>query len=234
MTSIFGIIGIPLGWIMSLIYNLVHNYGWSLILFIILIRILMIPLGIKQQKSSAKMASFQPKLQQLQKQYGKDKSRYQEEMMKLYEKEGVSPTGGCLPMVLQMVLLFGIIDVIYNPLKHLLHIPADAITKAIQLLGNAGGNAPQLKIIHMIQATGYNGQFDAAFGADGISKIQDFGMHFLGLNLGDIPSEVWGFAIIVPILSFVAQIAFTLVSMAQQKQNGMETKGCLLYTSRCV
>ena len=102
------IIGIPLGWIMNWLQQLIGNYGWTLVVFTVIVKILMTPLTIKQQKSSAKMAAFQPKMKELENRYKNNKAKYQEEMMKLYEREGYSPTSGCLPTVIQMIILFGI------------------------------------------------------------------------------------------------------------------------------
>ena len=222
MVRRMGILGTPLGWIMSFIYDyVVHSYGWALILFIILTRVVLYPLGVKQQKSTARMAAFQPKLQQLQKQYAKDKNRYQEEMMKLYEQEGVSPTAGCLPMAVQMIFLFGLIDVIYKPLHHLLHISNDLLdTAAKQVLGTSTSFS-QLEIVSKVQSG--STAFYPILGAENIQRIQDFDMNFLGINLGAIPNQVWGWTILIPILSFATQILYTLMSMAQQKKNGQNT-----------
>ena len=147
-------LGVPFGYVMSFIYNIVHDYGWALILFILLTRILQFPLGIKQQKSTARMAAFQPKLNQIKKQFAKDKQRMNQETMKLYEEEGINPAGGCLPMLITFVLLFGIIDVIYNPLLHILHVDQTLVSEAINVLGSSAGGAPQLTIISQIQNGG--------------------------------------------------------------------------------
>ena len=69
------ILGYPLGLIMRLLYNLLHSYGWSLILFTLLIKLVMVPLSIKQQKSSAKIAAIQPQMQEIQKMYAKNQQK---------------------------------------------------------------------------------------------------------------------------------------------------------------
>ncbi len=225
-------LGVPFGYVMSFIYNIVHDYGWALILFILLTRILQFPLGIKQQKSTARMAAFQPKLNQIKKQFAKDKQRMNQETMKLYEEEGINPTAGCLPMLITFVLLFGIIDVIYNPLVHILHVDQNLITQAITALGSHAGGAPQLTIISQIQSGGqYAQELTGIFGADIVAQIQAFNMNFLGLNLGAIPQEnLLSPIIIVPILSFGTQILSTLIMMKTQKQNGMEMMGGMKWT----
>lgn len=226
--DIFALIGVPLGYVMWAIFKVIPNYGWALILFIALSRVALFPLGIKQQKSSARMAAFQPKLQKLQKQYGKDKARYQEEMSRLYEQEGISPTAGCLPMVVQMVFLFGIIDVIYKPIQHLLHISTETINSAIQMMTDAGeavGSMGQLMIINLVQSGSDKFDFSTIFSAEEMASIQAFDLNFLGLNLGQLPSESWWPLVIIPIFAFLSQLGYTLISMAQQKKNGQAMQG---------
>lgn len=219
-----GFLGTPLGWIMKFMYNFIHDYGLVLILFTLLTRLITFPLNVKQQKSSAKMALFQPKLQKLQKQYGKDKQRYQEEMMKLYEEEGYNPMSSCLPMLVQMVILFGIIDVVYRPLKHMLSIPADVITKATEALTEAMGkmsSSAELLIINIIQGrnTQYSADiFNGIFTDDMMEKIKDFPIMFMGFNMGEIPSFetlLW----LIPVISGVTSLLVSVVSMRQQAQN---------------
>lgn len=222
-----GILGTPLGWVMKFMYDFIQNYGVVLVLFTVLVRLALFPLNVKQQKSSAKMAIFQPKLKKLEKQYGKDKQRYQEAMMKLYEEEGYNPMASCLPMVLQMVVLFGIIDVVYKPLKHLLSIPADLITEATKLLGTTAGSSPELKIVSIIQGTDTSlamDVFNNVFSADQLQAIQDFNLSFLGLNLGGIPSMTWPL-ILVPLLSGLTSLGVTIFSMRQQKKTGVMAEG---------
>ena len=84
MSAFFGVIAIPLGWIMKACYLLVKNYGIALILFTIIIRLLLLPLNIKQQKSSARMAKLQPELKKLQKKYANNKEKYQEDWRGFY------------------------------------------------------------------------------------------------------------------------------------------------------
>lgn len=132
------ILGYPLGLIMRLLYNLLHSYGWSLILFTLLIKLVMVPLSIKQQKSSAKIAAIQPQMQEIQKMYAKNQQKMNEEMQKLYEREKYNPAGGCLPMLITFLVLFGLIDVIYNPMRHILGMSNEVIAQATEILKGLG------------------------------------------------------------------------------------------------
>lgn len=136
MSALFGVIAIPLGWIMKACYLLVKNYGIALILFTIIIRLLLLPLNIKQQKSTARMSKLQPELKKLQKKYANNKEKYQEEMMALYAKENASPTAGCLPMLITMLVLFALIEVVYNPLYYVTDINRDDLEASNKLISN--------------------------------------------------------------------------------------------------
>ena len=132
MGAIFDIIAIPLGWLLKLIYEWVSNYFVAIFLFTLLTRLLMFPLSLKSQKNQADRARLAPRLERLQKKYQKDPKKLQEKQMALYEKEGVSLTGGCMPMLVQMLVLFGIISVIYSPLKFLTDVPDAVVTSAVE------------------------------------------------------------------------------------------------------
>lgn len=221
-----GIIGTPLGWIMYGIESVVHNYGWSLILFILFTKIVLFPLAIKQQKSTAKMASMSAKQKEIQRKYGKDKAKLQEAQMKLYEDEGVNPMGGCLPMIVNMVLLFGIIDVIYKPLQHLIRVPKEMITQAVAILGKAT-SVGEIEIINQIQKGSV--AFNNVFSSDVLEKIMKFDMHFMGWNLGDIPTLSFNWLVVLPILSGVTALISSFVSMEIQKRNGQEMQKSMKY-----
>lgn len=210
------ILGIPFGWVIHWLQQLIGNYGWTIIVFTIIVKLLMTPLTIKQQKNSAKMASFQPKLNELQNRYKNNKEKYQEEMMKLYEREGYSPTSGCMPMVIQMIILFGIIEVVYRPLRYVLQISADAIDAACTAVGLV--SSQQLQLINIVQQ-GTGEKFMAVkdvFSAADLAKIQGFDMNFLGLDLSQTPSLSFNWLLIIPILSFASAMLMSLVSMKQQ------------------
>ena len=130
------IIAIPFGWLMKLCYIIVKNYGFALILFTFITKLIMFPLQIKQQKMSAKTAKLNPKLQKLKQKYGNNKEKYNEELTKLYAEEGVSMTGGCLPLVISMVLLFAMIEIIYAPFTYVTSLADEKVDKASSLVTN--------------------------------------------------------------------------------------------------
>ena len=219
-----GFLGGPLGYVMEFIYKfIVSDYGLSLVLFTIVLRVLMFPLRIKQQKSTAKMSAYQPMILEIQKKYAKDKNKQQEELMKLQEEYGYSPTAGCLPMVLNFVVIFGIIEVVYRPLTYILHLPAEVITAAADAGSIAAGYAQQSGIISAV-VTG-NSAVMGALG-DSLSAVQGFNVFWGNLNLAAMPtiSLAGWMTLIFPILSVVTMVASQIII---QKTSGQEMQGSM-------
>lgn len=131
MMKIFSIFAEPLGWLMSLLYDWVGSYFLTILLFTVLIRLCMFPISLYSQKSQAQRAKLAPKLERLQKKYGKDQQKMMEKQQELYQKEGVKMTAGCLPSIVQMLVLMSVIAVIYKPLTYLEDVPKDVIDTSI-------------------------------------------------------------------------------------------------------
>ncbi len=134
MMKIFGIFAGPLGWIMSLFYDWMGSYFLTILVFTVAIRLAMFPLSLNQQKMQAQRARLAPRLERLQKKYGGDQQKLMEKQQELYQKEGVKMTAGCLPSIIQMLVLMSVIAVIYKPLTYLQDIPATAIDSSITAL----------------------------------------------------------------------------------------------------
>lgn len=232
MNIISAIIGTPLGWIMWLCYSVVKNYGLAIILFTIITKAILFPLSIKQQKNSVKMASFQPKLQAIQKRYANNKEKLSEEMNKLYQKEGYNPMSGCLPLFIQFPILFGLIDVIYNPLKHMLRFPSEAITKAVEIsnsvLGTGGAHvsSQQLGVISAYQADpGAFSVLGTEFGQDLLDRLANFDLTFFGLNFAQTPHWGLNLLVLIPIISGLTSFLLSLQSMHNMKIQQQDQAG---------
>ena len=119
MNALFSLFAGPLGVLMRWIYSLGTGYFLALLIFTLLTRLILFPLSINNQKNQADRARLAPRLERLQKKYGQDRQKLMEKQQALYEREGVKMTGGCLPMVFQMLVLFSVIAVIYKPLTYI-------------------------------------------------------------------------------------------------------------------
>lgn len=207
------IIGVPLGYIVWFIYQIIQNYALSIVIFTILLKLVLIPMAIKQQKSSARMSAFQPYIQNINKKYAKNPSKKNEEMQKLYMEHKINPAAGCLPMLVPMIVLFGMIDVVYRPLTHIVHLGNDVIDKAIEIFkqstGTSGSMAIQLNVINDLVA---DPSKYSELGEDVVSSIKGFNLEFLGLNLGEVAS-LSSITIIVPIVALVLSFLSIFISM---------------------
>ena len=107
-----------LGWILRLCSQLTGNYGVAVIIFTIIIKAVLMPLTLKQQRSMLRMQKVQPLMNDLQKKYGNDKDKLNQEMMKLYKKYDVNPASGCLPMLIQLPILMMLYWVVKKPVVY--------------------------------------------------------------------------------------------------------------------
>ena len=114
-----GFIAVPLGYLLTFIYKLVGNYGISLIILTVLVKLLLYPLYFKQIKSTASMSSLQPKMKAIQEKYKNDKEKMNEEMAKLSKNENFNPMGGCLPTLIQLPILWGLFTLLRNPMRYI-------------------------------------------------------------------------------------------------------------------
>lgn len=225
-----------MGWIIEQIYRLVSNYGLSIIIFTILFKLVLLPLNIKSQKAMRKTQKIQPLLADLQKKYANDKERLQMETMKLYKENNVSMTGGCLPMLIQLPILFGLYRVIYAPIKYLLGVAdADGISRVGELkeaiiaagenIGNLASTANDI--------IWKNSQIQVSQWAQTLNEGDPWtiNFNFLGLDLSNVPSKAFGYLtsgnmewsiillLLIPIIAVAAAVVTNKITMAQSGQN---------------
>ena len=117
--NIFGILAQPLAWIMTWLYNLIGNYGITVIVLTVIVKGFLYPFYKKQILSTSGMTDLQPKMQAIQRKYANDKETMNAKVAELYKEEGVNPMAGCLPMVVQMVIIMGLFTLLRYPLNYL-------------------------------------------------------------------------------------------------------------------
>ena len=228
------ILGWPLGYVMEWIYKLIPNYGWDIILFTLLITVIKIPLQLNQQKSMAKMSAFQPMIADIQKKYRDKPDKQQEELMKLQE-QGYKPTAGCMPMLVNFLVMFGVIEVVYRPLQRIFHIGADALTAAGEALTALGVSFTTVTRDTNIIAQVIAGESTVTncFTPEQVSTITEFGQHmdFFGIDLTRVPQYSLAAEnlplLILPILAIVTMFISTHISM---KASGQQMQGSMKLT----
>jgi YidC/Oxa1 family membrane protein insertase len=218
----------PFSWLLLFFYETFHSYGLALILFAIVIKLILFPVTLKSKKSMIQTSMLSGKMQQLQKQYGKDRERYNLEVQKLYERENVNPMGGCLWSLIPLVLLMALYAIIREPLVNLMGVPSDMINVVSEITGIANtGSYPQIAMASALNDPAIFEQVKQALGEYGNNLIA---MHFsfLGINLSAIPTlKFWvnGFGwgsiglFLLPLLSTVVSYLSMKVTMATNKIN---------------
>ena len=224
----------PLGYVMEWIYKLLPSYGWDIILFTLLITVIKIPLQLNQQKSMARMSAFQPMVAEIQKKYRDKPEKQQEELMKLQE-QGYKPTAGCMPMLVNFLVMFGVIEVVYRPLQRIFHIGADALTAAGEALTAMGISFTTVTRDTNIIAQVIAGEstVSSCFTPDQVATITEFGQHmdFFGIDLTRVPQYNLSAdnlpLLILPILAIVTMFISTHISM---KASGQQMQGSMKAT----
>lgn len=219
-----GFLAMILGPLMRMLYQMIPNFAVTMIVFTVIIKLLMLPLMIKQQKSMAKMSVFTPMVNEIQQKYKNNQEKMQEEMLKLQQEYGYSPTAGCLPMLVNMLVLFGMVEVVYRPVQYILGIPKEAIGAACTALGiAANGAAAQTGLIEAIHA-GLASGVDTGLATEQLSSIANFNTSFLGMDMCTIPGFSFSLIMIFPIIAAVtmciSQVLSTKMSGQQAQMQG--------------
>ena len=208
------------GYILNFIYQFVQNYGVSIILFSILLKLILLPLSIKQQKTMKKTAKIQVKVKELQEKYKNDQMKMNQEMMDLYKKENMSPFSGCLTSIIQIVLLFAMFGLVRNPLTYMKKIDTTTIENYKNEIRQEVGensistNYPEISIVKYVNEN--KEKSDAAY----------INMNFLGLDLSSVPQEnikdpkVY----IIPILYVLTSMISMKISTNTTQKNNKDKK----------
>ncbi|MEG2678264.1 MAG: YidC/Oxa1 family membrane protein insertase, partial [Oscillospiraceae bacterium] len=236
LQSLWNIIAIPLGYIMRWCYlfvtdiiNMPMPYVFALFLFTVITKVILFPLAVKQQKSTAKMSAFQPIMADIQKTYAKDKNRQQQEMVKLQEEMGYNPMAGCLPMLIQFPILFGLIEVIYRPLTYMLKIPAELVTLLSTKVATITGVELTAATSRMIE-TGIIEQVKTNAGAftdlfvkypSAMQQIQDLNMSIGSINLWENPKLEFSWMLLIPLFSVVTMLLSQIITLKASGQDSM-------------
>lgn len=226
MGFIFDFLGSIFGYILWFFFHATGNYAIAIFLFAVVINIILFPTAVKRQKTMAVNARLSEKQKEIQKRFGKDKQRYNEELAKLYQQEGASPLSGCFSsMILPLVLWGGIFGAITKPLQNTLHIPQNKISEAVTVISalpdmkdKISSGYEQLQIVRFF---GEVKPYLTMFNSGELADIEEYssGFNLIGLNLLNRPNAVpfsdmlW----IIPVLCFVVSVASMYVT---QKMSG--------------
>ena len=225
----------PFTWLLQLFYDLTGSYGFALILFAVVVKLILFPFSLKGKKSMIQMNMLQGKMQQIQRKYANDKQRQNLEIQKLYEKEKVNPMGGCLWSLLPIFILLPLYAIIRQPLKYMMGLTGEQITQLLEVLNTYSATAIDPTGNAFYQLAASNVLFQnfkdvvenpavAAF-ADNLKQIN---FSFLGLALETIPTwQIWKGpftwntigTFLLPVISAVSGLLFSVISMRTNQLN---------------
>ena len=193
-----------LGYLLNFLYNICGNFGIAIILFTLVTKVLLIPLLIKQQKETKKMAKVQPMLMELQEKYKNDQQKYAEEFARIQRENNFNPFSGCLLSLIQIPIILAMFYMVSNPLTYMKKFDATQIEQLKTQWGivqNTGRYYPEIEIIKK----------DANIGID---------LNFLGINLGEVPAHNQAnlYLAIIPVLSVLVTLFSTSQTNRMQKE----------------
>ena len=221
------------GYVLNFLYELVGNFGVAIILFSILIKVVMLPMSIKQQKTMKKSQKMNDEMKQIQFKYKNDPEKLNQEVMSLYKREKMSPFSGCFSAIAQIILLFSVFYLVRSPLTYMRKIDTNVIEKLeaiVQEEGNAS-NYKQIAVLNYInnlKSTGSVSEYNTEeFNVnDHIDEVY-VNMDLFGIDLSKVPTEDLGNikVLIIPILYVIS--SFISIKLTNSMQGAEKNKNLL-------
>lgn len=234
-----GLLSNLFGYLLNVLYGVFNNYGIAIILFSIILRIILVPITISQQKSMKKTSKIQKETQELQKKYKNNQEKLNQEIMELYKKEKMNPFSGCLSAIIQIVIILSVFWLVSQPLTYMKHVQELDIYKEYSKKIEESGNRASYKEIAVINAVESDYQeiennlenSDVENREELESKKNELdklrlNMDFLGLDLSKVPTQslndykVYIIPILYVISSFVSIKMTTNMQNSRDKNNG--------------
>ncbi len=250
----------PFTWLLLFFYKFFNSYGLALILFALVVKLILFPLSLKGKRSMIQMNMLSGKMQKLQKQYGKDPSRYNAEVQKLYEKEGVNPMGGCLWSFLPLLILLPLYAIIRQPMKYMMGMTyqqiVDVGNSVLNWANVAAANGwikEAAPLTEAVVKAGYNQLYLAslitpdnvarviAAAGETAGAIIPVNFSFFGVSLAQVPQlKFWqqgleGFGLLlIPLISAGTSILFSVISLRTNNLNSSQKNEQAEKTSRMM
>ena len=220
------------GYVLQLLYNIVGNYGWAIILFSVLVKAIMIPISIKQQRTMKKNQKIQEEVKQIQFKYKNEPEKMNQEMMALYKREGMSPFSGCLSSIIQIILLFSVFLLVRQPLTYMVKMDTDVISKMENVIteqeeGNKNAYA-EIAVIQYVNNLDNKTSVskDESFDMKEYAEQANLNMDFFGIDLSQVPKNNWKDfkVLIIPILYIISSFVSIRLSMNTNNKQNKEKK----------
>ena len=197
------------GYLLNFLYNLFNNYGIAIIVFTILLRIILIPITVSQQKSMKKNAKVQEKMKEIQKKYKNNPEKLNQETIELYKREKVSPFSGCLSSIIQIILIISVFWLVSKPLTYMKKVDSNKVNEYIEQIKTEEGKTSAYPEIQVIQTKSAED-----------SEVA-INMDFLGLDLSKVPNQNMGdiTVYIIPVLYIITSFISIKITNGKKKKN---------------
>ncbi len=238
-------LAVPFGWVLSGLYGLTDSYLLSIFLLTLVVRLLLLPASVKQQKNSAKQVRLNTKVNKIKQKYAGNQQKIQEETQALYQREGFGAANmGCSSLVITMIVMIGLYGVIYTPLTSVLRFDSTIVESLREAMGivadtTSKGNRSMLELQILAQFTADNSAIAGVLSTEQIAELAKLKDNFtiFGIDLTATPSTkemnaLW----LIPILSFATAMASSVFMFFKQKKQNPEmaknpSMGCMTFMS---
>lgn len=195
------------GYLLNFLYNTFNNYGIAIIVFSVILRIILIPVTIFQQKSMKKSAELQEKMKEIQKKYKNNPEKLNQETMNLYKTEKVNPLSGCLSSILQIIIILSVFWLVSKPLTYMKKIPQDTINNYVTEIKEAGSSTSAYQEIDVIKQKGQQ------------DENVNINLDFFGIDLSMVPN-----ANMKDLKVYIIPVLYVLTSFLSMKLTNRQAK----------
>lgn len=203
------------GYILNFIYSFVQNYGLAIILFTVLIKIILLPISIKQQKTMKKTAKMQVELKEIQEKYKNDQTKANQEMMNVYKRENMSPFSGCFSSIIQIILLFAVFYLVRSPLTYMKKVDPTLIEQYRTEITESGKSLTAYPEVQIVKEKGTQDE-----------RVY-LNMNFLGLDLSSIPNVNYKDykVYVIPVLYVISSFVSMKLTMPPKEKKKEDEEG---------
>ncbi len=243
------ILAMPFGWVLSLFYNITGSYLISILVLTVIIRLLLLPVSISQQKNSAKQVRLNTKVNKIKQKYAGNQQKIQEETQALYQREGFGVSNmGCAPLAVQLIVMIGLYEVIYTPLSSVLRFSNEIVAKLQEVMNivvNTSGKGTNTARYVEINILNGVSELKEQISSSGVLTGKQFNdlltlkdqFSFMGLDLTQTPNvKEFNAYWLIPLLSFATAMLSAVFMYIKQKQQNPEmaknpSMGCMTFMS---
>ena len=222
------ILGVPLGYIMQFCHFLFSDYGLAIILFTLLTKIVILPVGIWVHKNSIKMVKIQPAINRLKAKFFGDSERIAEEQSKLFKEQKYRPMASLVPLAVQIILLLGVVAVIYNPFQYVFRTPDSVVNGMYEVMDvDTESNYAEIYLVNSVQENPQEYVPFAELSKENslaVENAKNFDLDFFGFDLSWTPVEAMKTNLVAILAPLLAGLSSWFLCHMQNKINVLQSE----------